>query len=57
MSIFFSCNSFLCFCFEIENAYQKAAIVMTVNITEKIKIISPAIDDTIILIPNFGDAF
>ena len=44
MFIFFSCNSFLCFSFEAENANHKAAIVTAMNIAEKIRMISTAID-------------
>ena len=44
MFIFFSSNSFLCFSFEAENVNHKAAIVTAINIVEKIKIISAAID-------------
>jgi hypothetical protein len=43
----------LCFCFAIENANQNAATVITVNITEKIRIISPAIDAAILFFPHF----
>jgi len=52
MSILFSCNSFLCFCLEVEYANQRAPIEMIVNITEKIRMISPAIDADTSLIPQ-----
>lgn len=52
MSIFFSCNSFLCLSFEVEKTNQKPAIDMAPNIIQKIRIISLAIDDTISFIFN-----
>jgi len=57
MSIFFSCNSFLCFSFEAENANHKVAIVIAMNIIEIIRIISPAIDVAISFIPHRRAAF
>ncbi len=38
MSIFFSCNSFLCCSFEEEKANQKPAIDMAPNISRKLEL-------------------